>query len=240
LTRSWQEHSDSCMNPDSIEHSVERLLHQGTRVVLLVAVCFALSVSMAACFVPPETGLPSTGISPIQTPIRAATEATLTPQPTIALKQLPTSISDTLEPLVLVPIPGSTLAGAGAIVKIQPPFSSNMYHIENTWYTDLDSERRLYVYAGSVSAPGGGYTDQGIVIVHILGPGSEFLCTGQYLTPQKMGPVRIDGAVGDRLILQSTQGARFYFDATSRQFVPSLTWVSPIVTPSAQPTKPSP
>ena len=62
----------------------------------------------------------------------------------------------------------------------------------------------------------------------------------QFLTHTQSGPVHITGAVGDRLILQSTSSTTFFFGVPSRQFVPSLTWVSPISTPGAQPTKPSP
>ena len=217
-----------------------QLMLKSAQAIFLVAILFALLVSMAACFVPPEPGSPPTAISPVQTPIQTATQVTLTPRPTVALKRFPTSINATPEPLVLVPILGSTPAGAGAIVKIQPPFSNSMYHIENTWYRDLDSKTRLYVYAGSVSAPGGGYTDQGIVIVEILNTTGEILQTSQYLTPKQLGPVHIASAVSDRLILQSTKGTQFYFDVPARQFVSSLTSVSPVSTPGAQPTKPSP
>ncbi len=224
------------MNPNSTEHRVERSLHQGAQATFLLAMLFALLVSMAACSILPEPGAPPTPNSPLQTPTLNAKEALLQ-----KIKQTVESARikpPTPEPLV--PIPGSTPAGAGAIVKVQPPFSNSMYHIENTWYRDLDSKTRLYVYAGSVSAPGGGYTDQGIVIVEILNTTGEILQTSQYLTPKQLGPVHIASAVSDRLILQSTKGTQFYFDATSRQFVPSLTWVSPLSTPDAQPTKPSP
>jgi len=62
----------------------------------------------------------------------------------------------------------------------------------------------------------------------------------QFLTPTQSGPVNITGAVGERLILQSTNRTMFYFDVPARQFVPSLTWVSPIATPTPQPITPSP
>lgn len=227
------------MNQNSTESSTGRLLSKSVLAVLLLAVLFVVLLFMPACSALPESGSPPTFNSPVQTLIPIATQIAVMPLPTRALKPTPTGIEfATPEPINLVPIPGSTPAGAGAIVKIQPPFSNIMYHIENTWYKDLDSRTRLYVYVGSVSAPGGGYTDQGVVIIHILSSTGEFLHTSQYLTPEKLGPVRIVGAVGDRLILQSTRGAAFYFDVPLRQFVPSLTWVSPIPTPSPQPAKP--
>jgi hypothetical protein len=233
-TRPWREQSNSRMNPNSTEHRVERSLHQGVQATFLLAMYFALLVSTVACSILPEPGSPPTPNSPLQTPTLNAKEALLQ-----KIKQTVESARvkpPTPEPLV--PIPGSTPAGAGAIVEVQPPFSNSMYHIENTWYTDLDSKRRLYVYAGSVSAPGGGYTDQGIVIIQVPSSTDEIL--SQHLTPEKLGSVRVVGAVGDRLILQSTSGTTFYFDVLSRQFVLSLTWVSPISTSCAQPTRPSP
>ncbi len=226
------------MNHYSTESSARRLLPKSVLAILLLAVLFVVLLFMPACSALPESGSPPTFNSPVQTPIPITTQVTV-PLPTRALKPTPTGIEfATPEPIDLVPIPGSTPAGAGAIVKIQPPFSNIMYHIENTWYKDIDSRTRLYVYVGSVSAPGGGYTDQGIVIIHILRSTGEFLHTSQYLTPEKLGPVHIVGAAGERLILRSTKGAMFYFDVPARQFVPSLTWISPIPTPSPQPAKP--
>ena len=236
LTRRWREQSNSRMNPNSTEHRVERSLHQGAQATFLLAMYFALLVSMVACSILPEPGSPPTPNSPLQTPTLNAKETFLQ-----KIKQTVESARikpPTPEPLV--PIPGSTPAGAGAIVKVQPPFSNSMYHIENTWYTDLDSKRRLYVYAGSMSAPGGGYTDQGIVIIQVPSSTGEILPISQYLTPEKLGSVRVVGAVGDRLILQSTSGTTFYFDVPSRQFVPSLTWVSPLSTPSPKLATPEP
>jgi len=236
LTRSWREQSNSRMNPNSTEHRVERLMLKSAQAAFLLAMLFASLLSMAACSILPESGSPPTPNSPLQTPTLNAKEALLqkVEQTVESARVKP----PTPEPLV--PILDSTPAGAGAIVKVQPPFSNSMYHIENTWYTDLDSKRRLYVYAGSVSAPGGGYTDQGIVIIQVPSSTGEILPTSQHLTPEKLGYVRVVGAVGDRLILQSTSSTTFFFDVPSRQFVPSLTWVSPISTPGAQPTKPSP
>lgn len=209
---------------------------KSAQAAFLLAMLFALPLSMAACCTLPEPGSPRTLNSPLQTPTLNAKEAFLQ-----SIKQtVESNRTKSFTPKPLVPIPGSTPVGAGAIVKVQPPFSNSMYHIENTWYRDIDSKARLYVYAGSVSAPGGGYTDQGIVIIEILSITGEILQTSQHLTPKQLGPVHIASAVGDRLILQSTKGTQFYFDATSRQFVPSLTWVSPISTSCAQPAKPSP
>lgn len=133
----------------------------------------------------------------------------------------------------------STPVGAGYIAPIVPPFSSMEFSLRNAWYKLIDGGKmRVEVYAGSVPGPGGEYTDQGEIIVVIRqitveGGKSDIkvIHISRHLTPTKSGPVTIIDAVGERLILQSTTGVTFYFDVPSRQFVPSLTWISPIATP---------
>ena len=64
---------------------------------------------------------------------------------------------------------------------------------------------------------------------------AEMLESRLYLTPQQAGPVRVVGAEGERLVLQSTTGVIYYFDVPLRQFVSSLTDGSPTPTPPAEP-----
>lgn len=129
----------------------------------------------------------------------------------------------------------STPVGAGYIAAIVPPFRME-FALENAWYELTDGGKtRIEVYAGSVPGPGGEYTEQGevmIVIWQISGGEIRIIHTSRHLTPTESGPVTIVGAEGEQLILQSTKGTVFYFDVPSRQFVPSLAWISPIATPA--------
>jgi len=219
---------------------------KSAQAAFLLAMLFALLLSMAACSTLPEPGSPPTLNSPVQTPIPTIMQVTVTLQPTRALKPSPTGIEfATPEPVDLAPIPGSTPAGAGAIVHVMPPFFTHDFLVENSWYKDtMNGTIRTFVHTGNVPSPGGFATQQGVVVVQVLKMDAHgtvsMVYYKQFLTPAQSGPVHITGAVGERLILQSTNGTTFYFDAPARQFVPSLTWVSPISTPGAQPAKPSP
>jgi hypothetical protein len=172
---------------------------------------------------------------------------------------IPTSLSDAISKkltpsVVVIYTPGpnvfgaiqeSTPAGTGAIAHVVPPFFTHDFLVENSWYKDtMNGTIRTFVHTGNVSSPGGFATQQGVVVVQVLKMDAHgtvsMVYYKQFLTPTQSGPVHITGAVGQRLILQSTNGATFYFDAPARQFVPSLTWVSPIATPNPQPVTPSP
>jgi len=232
------------MSPDSTKPNTRQSLARSALAAPWLTLFLVVLLSVSACSILPEPGSPSTLNSPVQTLIPTAMQVTVTLQPTRALKPSPTGIEfATPEPVDLAPIPGSTPAGAGALVRIQPPFSSMQYHIENTWYRNLDAQTRIFVYAGSLAGPLGEQTQQGVVIVRIIRNNHgtpELLQLSTYRTSTQTGAVHITGAVGERLIAQSTNGTTFYFDIPARQFVPSLTWVSPIATPSPRPVTPSP
>ena len=126
------------------------------------------------------------------------------------------------------PIMGSTPAGPGAIVQVQPPFSNNLYHIENSWYSDnADGTRRVIAYAGSIAGPGGQITDQGVLVVQSLqyvatSTGSEIqtLQTDVYTGTAETGSLRITGADAVHLFLQAAGGQAYRFDLTGRVFTP--------------------
>jgi len=136
----------------------------------------------------------------------------------------------------------ATPAGAGYIVPVSAPFSSLSYHFDNwEWYEDTDNAtRRTEVWVGSVAAPGGGDTQQGVVIVSVVMLTTQSNQTmlkqvdlKDYLTPCPVGSVRIVGAVGERLRLRSTSGATFYFDVPTRQYIGAPTCTpTPTRTPS--------
>ncbi len=163
----------------------------------------------------------------------------------------------TPQPTVFLPAPNRTPAGAGALVRVVPPWSPMLYRIENTWYEDTNgATQRTIVWAGAVSEGATGHsTQQGLVIVQILRKSTMNNITGidvvestSYLTPCPVGSVRIVDAVGERLRLRSTSGATFYFDVPTRRYVnapactptptltPSPTIISPLSTPTDTPT----
>lgn len=245
------------MNPQS-NRMLLRTLFEAILFVLLVA---TLAVIFRYFSIPagPEAAstsplLTPTSSSPLATPTptfnawaatKQAANATEQARPTRDLTSQPTTLkptpfgvgSETPAPTGYLPIPGSTPAGAGAIVQVQPPFSGTEYHIENDWYEDVEGDsRRIFVYAGSVSGPGGEVTGQGVVVVWVWQM-SGVTETGSYLTPVVAGSVHIVGAVGARLILQSAGGSTFYFDVPTRQYVPSLEATS---TPPPQVATPLP
>lgn len=129
------------------------------------------------------------------------------------------------EAAVFEPIPGGVPAGSGYIVEVAPPFSGSDYQIVNEWYRDTaDGRQRLFIFAGSVAGPGGEVTDQGVVIVEVwqFGAGEgvtgiETVASNRYLTAESAGPLRIVGAAGDRLTLETPDGRTFHFDVNSRQ-----------------------
>lgn len=133
----------------------------------------------------------------------------------------------------------ATPAGAGYIVPVSAPFSGLSYHFENEWYEDTDNAtRRTEVWVGSVSAPGGGDTQKGVVVVSVVVLTTQDnqailkqVHLGEYLTPCQGGSVHIVGATGEVLTLQAASGHTFYFDVPARQFVPPPN-ASPTPTPN--------
>ncbi len=124
-----------------------------------------------------------------------------------------------------------------------PPFYVHDFMVENVWYKDTgEGTLRTYVYGGFIPAPGGFPTQQGVVVVQVLkmDPHGDIqqVYYRQFPTQTQSGSVHITSAVGERLILQATNGTSFYFDTPLRQFVPYLSWtptpgpVSPLATPT--------
>jgi hypothetical protein len=127
--------------------------------------------------------------------------------------------------------------------KEMPSFYMHDFVDENIWYKDTEGGTlRTTVYSGFILAPGGFTTQQGVVVVQVMKMDSHGDIHEVYYrlfpTPTQSGSVHITGAVGERLILQATNGTTFYFDVPSRQYVPSLTWtstpvpISPLATPA--------
>jgi hypothetical protein len=137
-----------------------------------------------------------------------------------------------------LPLVESTPAGSGVMSDrgMIPPYYVHDFMFTNFWYQDAESGTlRTYVYGGYIPEPGGFPSPQGVVVVQTLKMDTQGdirpAYYHQFPTPTQSGSVRITGAEGDRLVLQSTNGTTFYFDVSSREYVPSLTWVSPVVTP---------
>jgi hypothetical protein len=249
--------SEAIMNQNLTKLNTRRLLSKSILTVLLQSVLLMVLLSLSACFTLPESGPVPTSVSSLQTPIPHATQ--IADRSLAATKQAFQQIvqqtverarveSPTPEPTVFSPEPRSTPAGAGAIVSMIPLFYTHDFHFENSWYKDTEGgSARTFVYAGSVSGPGGEITQQGLVVVQVLKMSlknnqrsMDVTYYKQFQTPSQSGSVHITGAVGERLILLSTNGTTFYFDVPARLFVPSLAWVSPVAIPSPRPVTPTP
>jgi hypothetical protein len=156
----------------------------------------------------------------------------------LSLVQTPSvAVVTTIHP-AFRPLSESRPAGSGAIRDsgLIPPFYVHDFMFTNVWYKDTDAGTlRTYVYGGFLPGPGGELSQQGVVVVQVLKMDTrgdvQPVYYQRFPTRTQSGPVRIADAQGDRLILQSTNGTMFYFDVPLREYVPSLTWVSPIATP---------
>lgn len=102
--------------------------------------------------------------------------------------------------------------------------------------TSITVGTRIEVEAGVENGPDGLPSAQGIVIVEVWqrtvitnGVVTDNLVGEDFHpTPTQAGPVKVVGAIGERLVLQSvTDSTTFYFDVPSHQFVPSMAWVNP-------------
>jgi len=256
------------MNQESIAHQLSPsllkhiLCHLFLVAFTTILVSCDLSASPTTLSSPlPTAALSSTVIALRQTSVAKATMlaqinqtetvARLTPQAKV-LKSTPILPTEAAIPTAFAPIVGNgkvSSAGVGYIVVMPSPGIGSKYRILNQWYEDTNSgKRRIFVEVGAMNGPDGLPTTQGIVIVEVWQRSvtnnvvtTDLVEHTEYPTPIQAGPVKVVDAVGERLVLQSTTtGNTSYFDVPSRQFVPSLTWVSPISTPGAQPTKPSP
>ena len=104
-------------------------------------------------------------------------------------------------------------AGAGTVVESGlAPLPGSVYTIENRWF-ETRGGGELIVYAGAETQD----PAQGVLVVRAaqanLGP------SGVYPTPTRSGAVRVVGAVGERLQLQSASGTTFTFDVAARRFI---------------------
>ncbi len=139
-------------------------------------------------------------------------------------------------PTAVVP---RTPAGAGTILDLPGEASFGpMYRIENSWVFETQ-DKKYMVFAGARREEGNPQSKremQGIVIVQAWMTNGESLPEGgMFNVPVKNGgSVKIVGAQGQRLILKTDDGATFYFDLPTRQFVSNL---SATATP-AKPTVP--
>jgi hypothetical protein len=178
----------------------------------------------------------------------AASQPALSPLATKLLKPTPIGVgSETPEPSVFSPILDGTPAGVGVIAdtRIIPLFYTHDFIFTNAWIKDSqDRSVRTFVYGGFLPGSGGEVTQQGVVVVQVLkmnGPGNiEMIYYKQFPAPTQSGSVYVTDAVGERLILQSTNGTTFYFDVPTRQFVSSLDAVVPTFTPSPMSLLPTP
>ena len=147
------------------------------------------------------------------------------PSLTAVARKLPRQpLNAAIETASFKPIPGSALAEYGAIVIVRPPFSNDQYHIENTWYADNpDLTMRTFVFAGSVTGPGGQQTDQGVVVLQKLQyvmlngvPVLKNLETHAYTSTVSTGSFHVIGAdaIGPKLL--AADGTVVHFDLASR------------------------
>lgn len=116
-------------------------------------------------------------------------------------------------------------AGAGVIVWDTITVKGYPMGVINQWY---QIPKGIRVLAGAVTDD----PEQGAVAV--LAPGVNFESPEIYLTHLKVGPVELQDAQGERLILRAINGGNlFYFDLPTRQFVDgfTVTVVAPTVTP---------
>lgn len=170
-----------------------------------------------------------------------APRSPLSPLATRSFKPTPANLPTVAPPpSVFPPLAGNSFAGiplipagAGFIDHGLPPYYDHGFEVENIWVEDTQTGTlRTFVSAGYLSGSGGEITTQGLIDVRVLKPDGAFVYGKQVLTSIQAGSLHIVDAVGERLILQSTNGTTFYFDAPTRQFVSSIDAVVPTFTPS--------
>jgi hypothetical protein len=112
-------------------------------------------------------------------------------------------------------------AGAGWILDdFSSPFPAMSHVITNMWYEETDG-KRIDVYAGALRENPGISLEarQSVIIVIIENTdGSILPGGGTYRAPVAAGAIRITEAINDRLVLQSENGTKFYFDVPTRAF----------------------
>ncbi len=187
-----------------------RLLLAGTAAALIFA-----AIAVAVVIGAPPAGYP---------PAKATLEASLAQTRTAASSRPQPPAGATPVPGAVTPSPISRRpAGAGFIVTdFVPPFPAMSHVITSMWYEPAAAQNTI-VYAGALrDNPGvSSAASQGVVIVQIERLDHTLVSSSTLATPARVGPVRITGAQGERLVLQSDNGSTFYFDVPSRQFVSS-------------------
>jgi hypothetical protein len=197
-----------------IPESFSRIFFANIVALLFIGALFAIVVRSA----PPTLATP---YPPVKQTFEASVEQTRTaasnrPQPPAG----PTPIPMTPTPAPIARQP----SGSGFIVTdFVSPFPAMSHVITSMWYEE-NASQRIIVYAGALRDEPGVTTaaSQGVVIVqvetldHTSLPGG-----GTFPTPTQVGTVRIISARDERLTLQSVNGATFYFDVSTRQFVAS-------------------
>ncbi|MHB1356363.1 MAG: hypothetical protein ACYCZF_10350 [Anaerolineae bacterium] len=126
----------------------------------------------------------------------------------------------TPEATAYAPIREAQVAGLGAIVEVQPPFPPSLYRILNAWYLDdNEGKQRTFVWAGSLSRQG--EVEPGVIVVQVyqLGDGANPPKSDRYDAPANVGPLKVVGAEGLRLILRSAKDKTLYFDVPERRFI---------------------
>lgn len=128
--------------------------------------------------------------------------------------------------------PTGKLAGWGRLVDRQAPDFSSGMGAGQIILNDVGWEEERYDSFISVWS---GYLkntpEQGIVIVSILPHYDPNQANHFIQSPAAAGDLRISGAVGERLILESSQGSTFYFDTSSLYFVSNMEEQVPTATP---------
>ena len=215
----------------------QQIIPQAIVVIALLVVIAAMVSIMAAIPLPGAnraSGRPANAVlMPTKDPQAIQDEKSmlvthLTPLPP-ALKARVGPLPDLAEPAQFQAIQDAASAGFGAIVQVQPPFSNNQYHIQNSWYLDnADGTERLMVFAGNLAGPGGQETDQGILVVMVTKIDTKstqmtvkVLETQPYPAPAHSGSVYIAGTDTNRLIVQSASGTTLYFNPLTRTYNPS-------------------
>ena len=120
-------------------------------------------------------------------------------------------------PLPPAPSP-SFLSPPGSITDAPPPFSSQQFVTQNSWW-DVVGGESYQVWAGSEASD----ASQGVVII-MAGPASDTSHAGNYTlqafpTPTQHGPVSITASTGTVLTLTSSDGTTFTFDVLANAYV---------------------
>jgi len=136
-----------------------------------------------------------------------------------------------LIPVTDAPIITGILEGQGQEIR---PSEAN---INNRW-SGFVQDTYVLVLAGSLADD----PAQGVIYVIRVSSDKKETSWSHYLTPTKVGSIRITDIEGTRLVLASELGTTLYFDVPSLQFASSLKEVIPPATPpfTDQPVNPYP